>query len=347
MLTTLPRILVIDDDPVATAVTTEVLSAGHRVLVANDGAEGLAIALRERPDIVLLDISMPGMDGYETCRRMRASPALAHAKILLVSGHGETRDRVRGYDAGADDHLGKPFDAAELLAKIRVFLRLKGAEQMEQMKSGLLDLMAHEIRTPLSAILPAVEMLSADYDLSDDDRKLLLRAIGDGARRLVRLTERASVLQRARAGGLQLRRRDVDIADLLRAAVQNAPGVHVVGSPTAPIHGDPTLVTLAIEELLNHTSQHAEGTPIVDLDPNGASGDVCIRFLHAGRTTITAPTKICLEVMSEDVRDGQTVGAHLGLPTADAIVQAHGGSLWQLPPSNGLVGIEMRLPRRR
>ncbi len=346
MLTARPRILVIDDDPVANAVTTEVLSQDHQVLVASDGAEGLATALRERPDVVLLDISMPGIDGYETCRRMRAAPALAHAKIILVSGHGETRDRVRGYDAGADDHLTKPFDAAELLAKVRVFLRLKGAEQMEQMKSGLLDLMAHEIRTPLSAILPATEMLSADYDLSDDERKLLLRAIGDGARRLVRLTERASVLQRARAGGLQLRRRDVDVADLLRAAAQNFVGVHVLSSPAAPIHGDPTLVTLAIEELLNHASQQAEGAPTVELDPDGAAAFVCIRFLHAGQTTVTAPTKVSLEVMSEDVRDGQTVGAHLGLPTADAIAQAHGGSLWQLPPANGLAGIEMRLPRK-
>lgn len=339
-----PRILVIDDDFLSVTIMEELLGEEFTLLSASSGQEGLDLARRERPDIVLLDVVMPDMDGYETCRRIRAAAELAHTKVLLVSGQGQTSDRVKGYDAGADDHLTKPFDGAELRAKIRVFLRLKGAEEMEQLKSGLLDLLAHEIRTPLSAILPATEMLNGGYELSDEERHMLLRAIGEGARRLLRLTERACVLQRARAGGLQLRRRSVDLAELLRSAVQNAPPVRITTCESVQVLGDATMVTLAIEELITHACLHSESQPTIELLSSAADGTARLRLGQCGRATTNVAAHLALPALSADIRDGQTVGAHLGLPTADAIVTAHGGSLWSVPGTDGTCGIEMRLP---
>lgn len=339
-----PRILVIDDDPMSVSIAEEVLGVDHVVLAASSGTEGLELARAERPDIVLLDIVMPDLDGFEVCRRMRATPELASTKILLVSGRGEPAERLEGYQAGADDHVTKPVDGAELLAKVRVYLRLKGAEEMERMKSDLLDLLAHEIRTPLSAIMPATEMLNGDYTLSEDERRMLLRAIGEGARRLLRLTERAVVLQRARSGGLQLRRRNIDLSELLRSAIQNSPPVRVVTCEKAMVHGDATLVTLAIEELIAHAVQNSVQAPVVELFAPGPDGTARLRIGHAGAAACTVGTKLDLAPLSADVRDGQTVGAHLGLPTADVIATAHGGGLWNVSTPGGLGSVELRLP---
>ena len=96
---------------------------------------------------------MPGIDGYETCLRICANPKLKHAKIIMVSAKAMVSERLQGYDACADDYLTKPFEEDELLAKVRVYLRLQSIEEIDQLKSDLLSLVSHETRTPLNGII--------------------------------------------------------------------------------------------------------------------------------------------------------------------------------------------------
>jgi len=118
----LPRILVIEDElPMRTALHDCLDRQGYRVLLAADGEAGLQKALEEKPDLVLLDIMMPRLDGFALCAELRrlAIPA----PILILTAKGKVEDRVTGLDAGADDYLMKPFSRDELLARVRALLR--------------------------------------------------------------------------------------------------------------------------------------------------------------------------------------------------------------------------------
>ena len=115
------RILVVDDDPmVATTIQRVLLPEGYDVDVALGGAAALARARDRRPDLVVLDLMMPGIDGLEVCRQLRVDGNLP---ILMLTARSGTADRVRGLDTGADDYLVKPFAYAELLARVRALLR--------------------------------------------------------------------------------------------------------------------------------------------------------------------------------------------------------------------------------
>jgi two-component system response regulator MprA len=114
-------ILIADDDPPLTALLRQTLAEeGYRVLTAADGTDALAQAQAHRPDLVVLDWLMPGLSGLEVARRLRA---LAGMPILMLTARAAIKDRVAGLDSGADDYLVKPFDLAELLARVRALLR--------------------------------------------------------------------------------------------------------------------------------------------------------------------------------------------------------------------------------
>lgn len=114
-------ILIIDDDPRITALLKRTLNfEGYPVVVAGDGADGLKKALEGNFDLVVLDIMMPGMDGWEVCRRIRAEKDVP---VLMLTARDDVADRVKGLDTGADDYLVKPFALEEFLARVRALLR--------------------------------------------------------------------------------------------------------------------------------------------------------------------------------------------------------------------------------
>lgn len=118
----MPRLLIIEDElPMRTALVDLFQAQGYRVIAAADGARGLERALDDLPDLLLLDVMMPKLDGYTVCREVRQrAPTLP---ILLLTAKGSVDDRVTGLDAGADDYLIKPFSSRELLARVRALLR--------------------------------------------------------------------------------------------------------------------------------------------------------------------------------------------------------------------------------
>src|SRR5256886_2636824 len=118
----MPRVLIIEDElPMRTALKDCLESEGYRVLSAADGESGLKRALEEKPDLILLDIMMPRLDGFAVCTELRR---LGNAvPILMLTAKGQVEDRVHGLDVGADDYLVKPFSTEELLARVRALLR--------------------------------------------------------------------------------------------------------------------------------------------------------------------------------------------------------------------------------
>ncbi len=120
-----PTVLVVEDDAANRVLLTKLLErAGYRPVTAEDGPSGLAAAFQLAPDVVLLDVGLPGMDGLEICRRLRADPRTVALPVVLLTGRTSVDDVVAGLDAGADDFLAKPFNEAELLARLRSARRL-------------------------------------------------------------------------------------------------------------------------------------------------------------------------------------------------------------------------------
>jgi two-component system, OmpR family, response regulator MprA len=147
------RVLVVDDDPkIVSMMRRGLIFAGYEVATADSGEAALEQTLGELPDVVILDVMLPGLDGLEVCRRMRA--AEPRLPILLLTARDRVPDRVAGLDAGADDYLVKPFAFDELLARIRALLRRSGGEQVETLSFSdlTLDPDTHEVRRGERAI---------------------------------------------------------------------------------------------------------------------------------------------------------------------------------------------------
>lgn len=111
-----PRVLVVDDQPLNIRMLHLLLTPRCQVFMATSGAQALEVCRRQQPDLVLLDVVMPEMDGYETCRRLRADALCAGTRVVFVSGHDTDSERERGLDAGALDFLTKPVEPQALLA---------------------------------------------------------------------------------------------------------------------------------------------------------------------------------------------------------------------------------------
>ena len=132
------KILVVDDTPANIKLFSDLLAAkGYQVCTAANGEDALAQLAREKPDLVLLDIMMPGMSGYEVCRRIRDNPATALLPVVLCTSLDPNQERVKGIEAGADDFLSKPVNQAELFARVKSLLRIKGLqdERLARLKS--------------------------------------------------------------------------------------------------------------------------------------------------------------------------------------------------------------------
>ena len=156
------RILVIDDDEkIRSTVRRGLVYEGYRVVEASTGEEGLEKAREHLPDLVILDIMLPAMDGLEVCRRLRAGGG--EVAVLMLTARDEVRDRVTGLETGADDYLVKPFSFEELLARVHALLRRRAAPAGEILRVGdlELDVDAREARRHGRSI----ELTTTEYNL--------------------------------------------------------------------------------------------------------------------------------------------------------------------------------------
>jgi adenylate cyclase len=153
------RILVVDDLPRNVRLLAAVLAAaGYEVLSAASGAEAIEIVGRDAPDLLLLDIRMPGMDGYEVCRRLRADPKAQFLPIVMVTS-AEDEERVAALEAGADDFVAKPFNQGELLARVRSLIRIKQYHDTMLAQAAELAALNHELEGRVSAQVAELERL--------------------------------------------------------------------------------------------------------------------------------------------------------------------------------------------
>lgn len=238
-------LLVVDDLPANIKLLEAVLRPrGYRVVSACSGSEALELVARSCPDLVLLDILMPGMDGYEVCRRLRADPATQHLPIVMLTASGE-QEKLLAIDAGADDFIMKPVNQAELIARIRSLLRIKlyhdtvmaqaqenarlllevqqqsrAVAEASRHKSLFVANISHELRTPLNAIIGYAEMLEEQcQELGYVDLAPDLAKINGAGRHLLSLINDVLDLSKIEAGRMELFLEQIGVDELVAEVV--------------------------------------------------------------------------------------------------------------------------------
>jgi two-component system, sensor histidine kinase and response regulator len=213
------RILIVDDDPIGRHVLEEALSQ-YEIRSAGTGSEALSLISSFRPDLVLLDVNLPEFSGYDVCRAIRDNKMSHLMKVVLVSANIILEERLRGYAAGADDYVTKPFNLEELQAKVDVFVKLKREEEVMEAKSNLLGLFTHETRTPLGVIIGFSDLLRNDVSKSEETRNCA-QAIYKSGLDLHQFIEKATLLGRLKGGDRPERSQDLLHLHINRAINRN------------------------------------------------------------------------------------------------------------------------------
>jgi len=359
------RILVVDDDLASCRLVAKYLQrAGHRVELRHDGQAGLDRALERPPDLILLDMMMPGLDGLAVCNALRAADATRDLPVIFLSARGDLSDRVAGLDQGATDYLVKPLAPDDLLARVRAALRAKDLQDelrransqlqhLEQSRQEFVSMLAHDIRGMLGAVSAAIEMARLDIeDLTERDVTRLLEIADRNTAELTDLTSNLLDCYRLEEGRLRLRRQRVDLVDAANDIVERLGAqarrreikVDVVGDPIEIVTGDPDLLRRV---LLNLVSNALKFTPsgghvTVDLDahltaPSGTTGHViCVRDDGPGIAVEDQPR--LFERFSLLARNSsqRPVGSGLGLSFCRQVIELHGGEIWvESSPGHG------------
>ena len=348
----LPRILAVDDDPMNRIVVMEYLDDDYDLVVVGSGEEALDTIPRFRPDVILLDIMMPGLDGYETCRRVKSDPHSRHTKVILVSAKAMLEERLEGYEAGADDYVTKPFSGDELRAKLDVYLRLRSVEEVDDLKGQFLALLAHETRTPLTAIACPANLLQMELADRPDLLELAGTILG-GAQRLETMIDRALRLCEYKAGRVPLNLEAVDLGELVDRCLDEeaerieSKRIRVVRTSTSDltVEGDPEELHLVVRSLLKHTIGDLDAEGTLEVDWLATADTVEMQIRDDGSAGDENWTPYLFEDFYVPSLENHTGSLELELALAGAVVREHGGAISARVDASGNQVFDVRLPR--
>jgi two-component system, sensor histidine kinase and response regulator len=328
-------ILAIDDDPIILDAYQAILEDDYKLHLVGSGQEALEFLNgHPRVDLILLDIVMPDMDGYETCRHIRANSAWSDVKVILVSSKMMLEDKLLGYQAGADDYITKPFEASELLAKIKVFLRLKTAEEINKIKTHIIDLLNHETRTPLTGIFGCVEVLRHSPSLSEQDKYLIqqVQQYGDA---LVRTCEKITLLGDLKAGTARFEKSKFPLSiifsecenTLKKKLKDKQLSLEAQTDDDLLVSGDPKLLRVAIDTLFDNAVKFAHEPSVIVVTAKAVGERIRIEVFNEGDKIPEERQEDIFNELSVQDLEHHHQGHGLSLAIARRIIEAHEGTL--------------------
>ena len=355
-------ILIVDDEEKNIKLLKAILSMeGFSIRRALDGKTALDMVAQKHPDLILLDVMMPGINGFDVCRKLKENESTRTIPILMVTALKEKKDRLMAIEAGADDFLSKPIDAIEIQVRVKSLLRIKRyydqlaaknielqeknnrLKELENKKEALYHMIVHDLRSPLSAIKGALEviMLSPSDD-TPEERNDLIDVSLQGCRDLTRLIDSLLEIHRIENTGMNLKLNPVDwwlLNQSLKTAFTvkaEAKGLHLVFSiaaTTDEVCGDHTVLTRIISNLLENAIRHTPAGGHVELfakpHPDKRFFQIGVKDTGEG-ITAQHQEKIFdrFEQLAENSERACAGAAGLGLTFCKLAVEAHGGRIW-------------------
>ncbi|MGV3623601.1 MAG: hybrid sensor histidine kinase/response regulator [Archangium sp.] len=364
------KILVVDDNAENRALARATLEdEGYAVVLAEGGEQGLAAFTTERPDCVLLDVRMPGTDGFAVCERLRALPEGASVPIVFLTALRDLDTFDRALRSGGDDFLTKPVRPTELVLRVQAALKLRrmSAELREQyelvrrqrddmmrlqlQKERLTAFVVHDLKNPVNSMDLHAQVLLSDRSLTPATRESA-QHIRSEARALMRLVLNLLDISRSEEGRLTVRTSIVNLATMASGLVDafelkaRTQGVLLEQRIEVPeLRADADLLRRVLENLVDNAIRHAPGGTRVVLSAVTGDGCVELRVSDAGRGIPPELRQSIFEryVQGED-EAGKRAGRGLGLAFCQLAVEAHGGTITYEEANPGSTFV-VRLPK--
>jgi two-component system sensor histidine kinase/response regulator len=367
-----PIVLVVDDNEANRSLALSTLEdEGYRVVLAAGGAEGVAAFEREGPDCVLLDVRMPGVDGFEACRRIRALPGGAHTPVLFLTAQRDVDTFDQAIRAGGDDFLTKPVRPTELAVRVQMALKLQrmGAElheyfgvlkkqrdelmRVQLQRERLMAFVVHDLKNPVSSMDLNAQLLMRNASLPESAREQA-RQIRTEAQQLNRMILNLLDLSKADEGKLAAKVSSVDVGaivasvfDELQVGAQSRDVTLRSDVRVDLVDADADLLRRMLANLIENAIRHAPRGTTVGVTV--LQKDQAVEF-HVADAGSGVPAELRDKVFDPFVqlesgdRTLSIGGRGLGLAFCKTAVQAHGGLIWIEDAAPGAVFC-VRLPR--
>jgi K+-sensing histidine kinase KdpD len=341
--------MIVDDEPENLNVLEASLShAGYRVSVFPRGDLALAAAQAEQPDLALLDIQMPGLDGYEVCRRFKADERLRSIPVLFISARTTPEDVTTGFECGGVDYITKPFRESEVMARVRTHIALRRAyatlteqharlEALERHRDTLVHMLVHDMRTPLQVILGHLHMIE-EFGASNLKADTLgdLRAAVHGTQCVSRMVTTVIDLSRMETQDIPLHRIAVPPHTLFHAACaqtvnpsSSRPITERIAEPCPPLLCDVDVSTRIVSNLLanalKYSPSNSEVVLVAEPHPNGVR--IAVRDHGAGIPAAYHQRIFDKFGVADQPANARVSSTGLGLAFCRLAVKAQGGTI--------------------
>jgi two-component system sensor histidine kinase/response regulator len=346
-------ILVVDDFPDTLVLYEAVLTDdGHRVRTAQSGLEALRQVDEREPELVLLDVSMPGLDGVEVLRRLRGRRGGGPSVIMLTAARREPHAIEAGLKEGAEAYLTKPIDSRELTARVRAALetfRLK--RMLEAQRRDHIAMLVHDLRHPLSSLGLIAEVLESE-DMSPSERHAAVTQIRGMCTEMARLVDGVLVASRLEAGVFSVERRLIKVRAVIEpmlrvftpVATRRRIALVFDGSLDLEIRADPQKLRQALDNLVANALKFTPRGGRVHVRVSREAERVVFEISDSGPGIPAGERESIFDRYKQGVRGRAAGGAGLGLAIARGIAEAHQGTIAVGDGDAGGASFRMALP---
>jgi two-component system sensor histidine kinase/response regulator len=356
------KVLIVDDNLKNIQVLGNILKeANYTIGFATDGRQALGFLKKTKFELVLLDVNMPVMNGYETCKEIRKDQELKEIPVIFITANRDVENVVEGFEAGAQDYVTKPFNAKELLSRVNTQLQLKNQSdeikkmnrrlerkvaertaelveannklsQLDKAKSDLLILLSHELRTPLSGILGFAQILLDG--IKDDEQKEFVRLLIDSAKRLLNFSETALLITSLKLKTYNLEFRIHNLADHIDNSIKKlsakikeknlALNKEIIDGDIS-VSADIDLIAIAFQNILENAVKASPENGNININISKNAGFVVIAVSDEGKGFSREAIDQLFEFFSTTDVMHHFEGYGLGLASVRLIMDIHNG----------------------
>lgn len=338
-----PLIFIAEDEPTNLQVLYNILKKGdYRMAAAGNGKQALEMIPEARPDLILLDIMMPELDGFKVCEQLKENPRTKDIPVIFLTARVETPDVIRGFKVGAVDYVTKPFKGAELLSRIKTHLELKFAreslKELNATKDKLFSIIAHDLRNPLQVLLFSADLLCKHYDDFDEDKKKeFVYKILIGTNQISELLENLLEWSKSQRGVIEANPEHIDIRALAEENVnlfmENAGKKDI--TLTSEVKGgiiayaDRNMIRIVIRNLVSNAIKFTKPGGEVKISASLTADSVCVSVSDNGVGIFAEDIPGLFSIDKQKTTPGteKEKGSGLGLILCKEFVEKNDGTI--------------------